>query len=48
MPAGVGRGAGLDRRPRQLFIGEVLDSGFLKDEATPVLRMEDTRMNYGG
>ena len=31
-----------------LFIGEVLDSGFLKDEATPVLRMEDTRMNYGG
>jgi flavin reductase (DIM6/NTAB) family NADH-FMN oxidoreductase RutF len=31
-----------------LFIGEVLDSGFLKDEATPILRMEDTRMNYGG
>jgi len=31
-----------------LFIGEIVDSGFLKDEATPVLRMEDTRMNYGG
>jgi flavin reductase (DIM6/NTAB) family NADH-FMN oxidoreductase RutF len=31
-----------------LFIGEILDSGFLKDEDTPVLRMEDTRMNYGG
>ncbi|HEX6311893.1 MAG TPA: flavin reductase family protein [Acidimicrobiia bacterium] len=31
-----------------LFIGEVVDSGFQKDEETPVLRMEDTRMNYGG
>ena len=31
-----------------LFIGEIVDSGFLKDEGTPVLRMEDTRMNYGG
>ena len=30
------------------FAGEVLDCGFLKDEDTPVLRMEDTRMNYGG
>jgi flavin reductase (DIM6/NTAB) family NADH-FMN oxidoreductase RutF len=30
------------------FIGEVVDAGFQKDEATPVLRMEDTRMNYGG
>jgi flavin reductase (DIM6/NTAB) family NADH-FMN oxidoreductase RutF len=30
------------------FAGEVLDCGFLKDEATDVLRMEDTRMNYGG
>jgi flavin reductase (DIM6/NTAB) family NADH-FMN oxidoreductase RutF len=30
------------------FAGEVVDSGFLKDEDTPVLRMEDTRMNYGG
>jgi len=30
------------------FIGEVLDCGFQRDEETPVLRMEDTRMNYGG
>lgn len=30
------------------FIGEVLDSGFHSEEDTPVLRMEDTRMNYGG
>ena len=31
-----------------LFVGEIVDAGFQKDEATPVLRMEDTRMNYGG
>jgi flavin reductase (DIM6/NTAB) family NADH-FMN oxidoreductase RutF len=31
-----------------LFVGEVVDAGFSKDESTPVLRMEDTRMNYGG
>ena len=31
-----------------LFIGEVVDAGFAQDEGTPVLRMEDTRMNYGG
>jgi flavin reductase (DIM6/NTAB) family NADH-FMN oxidoreductase RutF len=31
-----------------LFAGEVVDAGFLEDEDTPVLRMEDTRMNYGG
>jgi flavin reductase (DIM6/NTAB) family NADH-FMN oxidoreductase RutF len=31
-----------------LFVGEVVDAVFLKDEETPVLRMEDTRMNYGG
>ena len=30
------------------FVGEVVDCGFLKDEETEVLRMEDTRMNYGG
>ena len=30
------------------FIGEVVACGFQKDEDTPVLRMEDTRMNYGG
>ena len=31
-----------------LFLGEVVDAGFAKAEDTPVLRMEDTRMNYGG
>jgi flavin reductase (DIM6/NTAB) family NADH-FMN oxidoreductase RutF len=31
-----------------LFIGEVVDAGFRKPEDTEVLRMEDTRMNYGG
>jgi flavin reductase (DIM6/NTAB) family NADH-FMN oxidoreductase RutF len=31
-----------------LFIGEVADCGFVPAEDTPVLRMEDTRMNYGG
>jgi flavin reductase (DIM6/NTAB) family NADH-FMN oxidoreductase RutF len=31
-----------------LYIGEVVDAGFRKAEDTPVLRMEDTRMNYGG
>ncbi len=31
-----------------LFIGEIVDVGFQKPEDTPVLRMEDTRMNYGG
>jgi len=31
-----------------LFLGEVVDSGFNRPEDTPVLRMEDTRMNYGG
>ena len=30
------------------FVGEVVDCEFEKDEGTPVLRMEDTRMNYGG
>jgi flavin reductase (DIM6/NTAB) family NADH-FMN oxidoreductase RutF len=30
------------------FVGEVVDSGFQQAEDTPVLRMEDTRMNYGG
>lgn len=30
------------------FVGEVVDAGFQKDEETPVLRMEDTRMSYGG
>ncbi|MEJ7585276.1 MAG: flavin reductase family protein [Acidimicrobiales bacterium] len=31
-----------------LFVGEVVDCGFQREEDTPVLRMEDTRMNYGG
>ncbi len=31
-----------------LFVGEVVDAAFQKPEETPVLRMEDTRMNYGG
>jgi flavin reductase (DIM6/NTAB) family NADH-FMN oxidoreductase RutF len=31
-----------------LFLGEVVNTAFLKDEDTDVLRMEDTRMNYGG
>jgi flavin reductase (DIM6/NTAB) family NADH-FMN oxidoreductase RutF len=30
------------------FVGEIVDAGFLKDEETAVLRMEDTKMNYGG
>jgi flavin reductase (DIM6/NTAB) family NADH-FMN oxidoreductase RutF len=32
----------------QLFIGEVVGAGFGADESVEVLRMEDTRMNYGG
>ncbi len=31
-----------------LFCGEIVNSAFLKAEETEVLRMEDTRMNYGG
>jgi len=31
-----------------LFAGEVVDAGFGRGEDTPVLRMEDTRMSYGG
>lgn len=30
------------------FIGEVVGCAFQADEATEVLRMEDTRMSYGG
>ncbi len=30
------------------FIGEIVDAGFRGAEDTEVLRMEDTRMNYGG
>lgn len=38
----------VDTGSHTLFIGEIIDCGFQKDEETPVLRMEDTRMNYGG
>ncbi len=31
-----------------LFIGEVVEAAFSTAEDTPVLRMEDTRMSYGG
>lgn len=31
-----------------LFLGEIVNAAFLADEDTPVLRMEDTRMSYGG
>ena len=31
-----------------VFFGEIVNAAFLQDEETPVLRMEDTRMNYGG
>ena len=30
------------------FVGEVVDAGFLHAEDTPLLRMQDTRMDYGG
>jgi flavin reductase (DIM6/NTAB) family NADH-FMN oxidoreductase RutF len=30
------------------FVGEVVDCAFARAEDTPVLRMEDTRMSYGG
>ena len=38
----------LDLGDHTLFIGEVVDAGFQADEDAEVLRMEDTRMNYGG
>ena len=38
----------VDAGDHTLFVGEVVNAGFQKDEETPVLRMEDTRMNYGG
>jgi flavin reductase (DIM6/NTAB) family NADH-FMN oxidoreductase RutF len=31
-----------------LFVGEVVDAVFQRDEETEILRMEDTRMSYGG
>jgi flavin reductase (DIM6/NTAB) family NADH-FMN oxidoreductase RutF len=38
----------VDAGSHTFFIGEVVDAAFQKDEGTEVLRMEDTRMNYGG
>jgi flavin reductase (DIM6/NTAB) family NADH-FMN oxidoreductase RutF len=38
----------VDAGDHTLFLGEVVDAGFQKPEDTGVLRMEDTRMNYGG
>ena len=38
----------VDLGAHTLFLGEVADAGFQKPEDTPVLRMEDTRLNYGG
>lgn len=38
----------VDAGDHTFFVGEVVDAGFQSDEETPVLRMEDTRMNYGG
>ena len=38
----------IDCGGHDLFLGEILDAAFLKAEDTPVLRMEDTRMSYGG
>ncbi len=38
----------LDCGDHTFFVGEVVDAGFQQAEDTPVLRMEDTRMNYGG
>jgi flavin reductase (DIM6/NTAB) family NADH-FMN oxidoreductase RutF len=38
----------VDCGDHSLFIGEVDDAGFLAAEEAEVLRMEDTRMNYGG
>jgi flavin reductase (DIM6/NTAB) family NADH-FMN oxidoreductase RutF len=38
----------LDVGDHTLFVGEIVNAAFQKAEDTPVLRMEDTRMNYGG
>jgi flavin reductase (DIM6/NTAB) family NADH-FMN oxidoreductase RutF len=38
----------VDAGNHTFFIGEVVDAAFQADEETEVLRMEDTRMNYGG
>ena len=38
----------VDTGNHTFFIGEVVGCGFQRAEETAVLRMEDTRMNYGG
>lgn len=38
----------VDTGSHTFFVGEVVAAAFQRDEETPVLRMEDTRMNYGG
>jgi flavin reductase (DIM6/NTAB) family NADH-FMN oxidoreductase RutF len=38
----------VDTGEHTFFIGEVMEAGFTGPEDTEVLRMEDTRMNYGG
>jgi flavin reductase (DIM6/NTAB) family NADH-FMN oxidoreductase RutF len=39
----------VDTGGHTFFVGEVIESAFqVEDEETPVLRMEDTRMSYGG
>jgi flavin reductase (DIM6/NTAB) family NADH-FMN oxidoreductase RutF len=38
----------LDLHSHELFVGEVVAVGGPEGELTDVLRMEDTRMNYGG
>jgi flavin reductase (DIM6/NTAB) family NADH-FMN oxidoreductase RutF len=38
----------VDAGSHTLFLGEIVDAGFQKPEETEPLRMEDTRMNYGG
>jgi len=38
----------IDCGSHTFFIGEIVEAGFRQAEDTEVLRMEDTRMNYGG
>jgi flavin reductase (DIM6/NTAB) family NADH-FMN oxidoreductase RutF len=38
----------VDAGSHTFFVGEVVDCGFQRPEDVEVLRMEDTRMNYGG
>jgi flavin reductase (DIM6/NTAB) family NADH-FMN oxidoreductase RutF len=38
----------VDAGSHTFFVGEVAEAGFLEAEDTPVLSMQDTRMNYGG